>query len=109
MKKPGKPEAKPKLKPKAKPKKPAKPQALGAAGVGFAADIRPLFTDTDIDHMSFFCNLADYNDVKTNAADILDRLTGSGGPQMPPKSTGGPWPSTWIALFRKWMDGGFQP
>lgn len=80
-----------------------------ASGVSFAADIRPLFTDTDIDHMSFFCDLADYNDVKTNAAEILERLTGSSGPVMPPKSTGGPWPEDSIALFRKWIDEGFQP
>ena len=34
-----------------------------AEQVGFAADIRPLFTDVDIDHMSWFCDLAAYADV----------------------------------------------
>ena len=77
--------------------------------VSYAADIRPLFTDTDIDHMSFFCDLASYEDVKTNADDILGRLNGSGGPQMPPKNSGGPWPPDDIALFRQWIADGCQP
>jgi hypothetical protein len=109
MKKPGKPQAKRKPKPKAKPKKPAKPQALGADAVSFATDIRPLFTDIDIDHMDFFCNLADYDDVKAHAAEILGRLNGTTGPVMPPKKVGGPWSAEWIALFERWRDGGFQP
>jgi hypothetical protein len=28
--------------------------------VSFSADIRPLVTDTDIDHMSFFCGLSNF-------------------------------------------------
>jgi hypothetical protein len=58
--------------------------------VSVAADIRPLFTDTDIDHMSFFCDLSNFDDVKVNADDILSRLNGTGGPLMPPVSAGGP-------------------
>jgi hypothetical protein len=77
--------------------------------VSFAADIRPLFTDTDVDHMSFFCNLASYDDVKANASEVLSRLNGTGGNQMPPPSNGGPWPSAKIALFERWIDGGCQP
>jgi hypothetical protein len=77
--------------------------------VSFAADIRPLFTDTDIDHMSFFCDLSSYNDVKTNSAAILGRLNGTGGHQMPPASTGGPWPPAHIALFQTWINDGSLP
>jgi hypothetical protein len=77
--------------------------------VSFATNIRPLFNDTDIDHMSFFCNLASYDDVKTNAADILGRLNGTGGRQMPPVSSGGPWPPANIALFQTWITEGCQP
>jgi hypothetical protein len=77
--------------------------------VSFAKNIRPLITDTDIKHMGFFCNLGSYDDVKANAADILSRLNGSGGPQMPPKSTGGPWPAPHVALFQTWMNEGCQP
>jgi hypothetical protein len=77
--------------------------------VSFATNIRPLFTQTDIDHMSFFCNLSSYDDVKANATDILGRLNGTGGRQMPPPSDGGPWPAANIALFQKWIDEGCQP
>lgn len=77
--------------------------------VSFATDIRPLFTPTDIDHMSFFCDLSSYDDVKTNAPDILNRLKGIGGAQMPPKSTGGPWPPAHITLFETWVSDGCQP
>jgi hypothetical protein len=77
--------------------------------VSFAADIRPLFTDTDIDHMSFFCDLSDFDDVKVNADDILSRLNGTGGPLMPPVSAGGPWPQANIDLFQQWTQEGFEP
>jgi hypothetical protein len=80
-----------------------------APPVSFATDIRPLFNDTDIAHMSWFCDLSKYDDVKTNAADILSRLDGSGGAVMPPKRSGGPWSPAQIALFQKWIDGGCAP
>jgi hypothetical protein len=38
--------------------------------VSFANDIRPLFTQIDINHMAFFCDLSSYDDVKTNAQEI---------------------------------------
>lgn len=77
--------------------------------LSFAKDIRPLFTDTDIDHMSFFVDLSSYDDVKAKAAAIDGRLTGKTGRQMPPKSTGGPWPPAQIALFEQWMTEGCLP
>ncbi len=77
--------------------------------VGFAHDIRPLFTDVDIDHMSFFCDLSSYDDVKTNADEILHRLRGQGGKVMPPASAGGPWSAEWIQRFADWIAGGCQP
>jgi len=78
--------------------------------IGFADDIAPLFTATDIDHMSWFCDLAKYDDVKANAAEILDRLKGIGGSVMPPppnKGGNGPWPPEKIALFAAWIDAGY--
>ena len=63
----------------------------------FAADIRPLFTDIDIDHMSWFCDLTDHGDVKAHAEAILGRLQGTSGPSMPPASSGGPWSDESIA------------
>lgn len=80
--------------------------------VSFAKDIRPLFTKVDIDHMSGFFDLSSYDDVKTNAQDILSRLRGKGGPVMPPppnKGGDGPWSAEKINLFASWIDGGFQP
>jgi hypothetical protein len=83
-----------------------------AQAVSFAADIRPLFTPTDIDHMSWFCDLTDYAAVKTNAQVILGRLTGKGGKVMPPppaKGGDGPWSAAKIATFQAWIDQGFPP
>jgi hypothetical protein len=77
--------------------------------VSFSTDIRPLFTDEDIDHMSFFCDLSNYDDVKTNANDIISRLKGTAGPVMPPASAGGPWSGDRIELFEQWVTEGCQP
>jgi hypothetical protein len=83
-----------------------------APPVGFAADIKPLFTQIDIDHMSWYCDLSQYDDVKTHAQAILRRLKAQGGPVMPPppaKGGDGPWSADKIALFQSWIDGGYQP
>ena len=45
----------------------------------YEADIRPLFTQRDIQGMSKAFNLASYDDVKTHAAAIFDRIRGIGG------------------------------
>jgi hypothetical protein len=77
----------------------------------FEADIRPLFTDRDIRAMSKAFNLGSYNDVKTHANAIYDRIRGIGGAVMPPPppSGEGPWSQSWIDLFAKWMAEGCQP
>jgi hypothetical protein len=80
-----------------------------ATPVSFAADIRRLFRDVDIQHMSWFCDLSKYEDVRDNADDILGRLMQTGRRQMPPSNAGGPWPQAQIELFRKWKDGGCAP
>ena len=77
--------------------------------VSFATDIRPLFTQTDIDHMSFFCDLSSYDDVKANAQDIFGRLQAVDFSMMPPKDSGGPWAPDKIALFQQWITDGSQP
>ncbi len=74
--------------------------------VSFATDIRPLFTDIDIDHMSFYCDLSNYDDVKANATEILGRLKSTGRKLMPPVSSGGPWTPDKIQLFQTWIDDG---
>jgi hypothetical protein len=80
--------------------------------VTFVANIRPLFTQLDIDHMSWFCDLSKFEDVKANAQEILNRLKGQGGSVMPPPPTkggDGPWSVDKIDLFRAWIEGGCQP
>ena len=77
----------------------------------FQADIRPLFTEKDIQGMSPAFNLASYDDVKKHAAAINDRIRAIGGPVMPPPPPRGegPWPQARIELFAKWMAEGYQP
>jgi hypothetical protein len=77
----------------------------------FEADIRPLFTDLDIRAMSKAFHLGSYNDVKTHASAIYDRIRGIGGGVMPPPPPRGegPWPQSRIDLFAKWMAEGYQP
>jgi hypothetical protein len=77
----------------------------------FQADIRPLFTQRDIDGMKKGFNLASYDEVKAHAAAIYDRIRGIGGALMPPPPPRGegPWPQSRIDLFAKWMTDGYQP
>jgi hypothetical protein len=73
----------------------------------FARDIRPLFRQIDIDHMSDSFDLSRYEDVRDNAHKILDRLTDvSPQRRMPPNRSGGPWNADKIAMFKKWIDDG---
>jgi hypothetical protein len=80
-----------------------------AKALSFAIDIRPLFRDIDINHMSWFCDLSRYEDVRDNAEEILDRLTATGSRLMPPANAGGSWPADKIELFRQWKEGGCAP
>jgi hypothetical protein len=76
----------------------------------FAGDIRPLFTDEDVAHMMFAMDLSSYDDVKTNSADILDRVSRAptaAGIMPPPPRT--PWSTAQVKLFSDWINGGFQP
>jgi hypothetical protein len=77
----------------------------------FQKDIRPLFTERDIQGMMKAFNLANYDDVKKHAAVIYDRIRGIGGAVMPPPPPRGegPWQQSWIELFAKWMADGFPP
>ena len=77
----------------------------------FQADIRPLFTERDIQGMIKGFNLASYDDVKAHAAAIYNRIRGIGGALMPPPPPKGegPWPQARIELFAKWMADGYQP
>ncbi len=64
---------------------------------GFARDIQPLFREDDRESMTFAFDLWDYNDVRTHAQDILERLEDGSMP------CDGEWPQEQIALFQRWM------
>ena len=76
----------------------------------YQSDIRPLFTERDIQAMSKAFNLASYDDVKAHAAIIYDRIRGIGGAVMPPPPPRGegPWAQDRIELFARWMADGCQ-
>jgi hypothetical protein len=76
----------------------------------FAADIRPLFTDRDVQGMKKGFNLASYDEVNAHALAIYDRIRGIGGAVMPPPPPlgEGPWPQSRIDLFCQ-MAGGWLP
>jgi len=67
----------------------------------FELHILPMFRMLDHDHMLSRLDLWDRTTVWQARSGILDHLKGI-GPQMPTLSTGGPWPSEWIALFERW-------
>ena len=77
--------------------------------VSFGNDIKPLFREIDIKHMDAFgVQLDDYTYMSKpdNANAVLQTVEGD-PPSMPP---GGPyWTAEQVALFRKWIDEGYQP
>ena len=73
----------------------------------FQTDIAPMFAPFQANMMWRF-NLADYDTVKTNAAMIYGRLTGTTGTQMPAPPMH-PLDQSLIALFKQWMDEGYPP
>jgi hypothetical protein len=83
----------------------------GGAVVSYDKDIKPLFRGIDVNHMAAQgLDLSSYDDVKSNAQEIYNRLTTTNQQRlMPPASSGGPWSADKIAKFKQWMDDGYQP
>lgn len=81
----------------------------GAAGcTSYKADIRPKFTNEDVQHMNGLgLDLNDYSAVKSDADVILTRLKDADSPMPPPPR--GPWPPEWIECFQQWIDSGMLP
>ena len=67
---------------------------------GFARDIQPLFREDDRDAMGFAFDLWKYEDVKSHAQDILERLSDGSMP------CDGEWPQEHVDLFHQWIDVG---
>jgi hypothetical protein len=66
----------------------------------FEANIRPLFRERDQRSMTFAFDLWAYQDVRTHAAEIGERLREGSMP------CDGAWPQDQIDLFQRWVDSG---
>jgi CDGSH-type Zn-finger protein/truncated hemoglobin YjbI len=71
--------------------------------VSFATNIRPLFREKDQKSMSFAFDLWSYDDVRANAAAILDKLREGAMP------CDGAWPADRVELFSRWTETGMLP
>ena len=69
--------------------------------MSFAETIRPLFREDDRASMDFAFDLWSYDDVKTNAALILERIEDG---TMPCDE---PWSDDKVTVFRDWIAAGF--
>mgnify|MGYP001168850121 CR=1 FL=1 len=72
----------------------------GESAPGFARDIQALFRESDRASMEFAFDLWNYQDVRTHALDILERLTNG---TMPCDDE---WPDERVAQFRRWVEAG---
>ena len=70
--------------------------------VSFDANIKPLFREHDRKSMTFAFDLWSYDDVRTHAAEILQRLSNG---TMP---CDGAWPAEKVEVFQRWTETGFQ-
>jgi hypothetical protein len=78
---------------------------MNGTALSFARDIRPMFTDIDVDHMKHAgMDLSNRDDVEKHATAILDVVTKG---TMPPKNTGERWTSDMCDTFKRWVDAGF--
>jgi hypothetical protein len=66
--------------------------------LGFEADIRPMFRESDRQAMRMHFDLWAFDDVSLNALPILARLRAGSMP------CDGPWPQAQIDLFQRWTE-----
>lgn len=77
------------------------------APLSFATDIRPMFTQMDVDHMSAFMDLSNRDSVFENADGIYDTVLSG---VMPPQSSGETrWTPEMCATFKRWQEQGGPP
>jgi truncated hemoglobin YjbI len=70
--------------------------------VGFEHNIKPLFRERDQKSMKFAFDLWSYDDVRTNAQAILERVKNG---TMP---CDGEWPADWVEVFERWTQSGMS-
>ena len=73
---------------------------MSSGGPSFETDVRPLFRDEDRDAMEYVFDLHSYEDVRTNAEIIHERLADG---SMPCDEE---WPEERVAILRSWIDAG---
>ena len=71
--------------------------------MSFAEDVKPLFREEDRDSMDFAFDLWSYDDVKANAALILERVEDA---TMPCDAT---WSEDKLHVLRSWIVEGCPP
>jgi hypothetical protein len=78
--------------------------------ISFAKDIRPLFRQIDLEHMSRMNVLLDdytFMSDPGHAQAVYEYLDGTRQPQMPP---GGPyWSEEQLNVYSEWIAGGRKP
>jgi hypothetical protein len=71
-------------------------------GVSFEEDIKPLFRPMDHESMAWAFDLASYDEVKENAAAILERLRDGSMP------CDGEWSEGQVERFQRWTETGMH-
>ena len=69
--------------------------------VSFEADIKPLFRERDQRSMVSHFDLWAYDDVKANAAAILEAVSSGSMP------CDGEWPAENVSKFKAWVDSNY--
>lgn len=78
------------------------------ADLSFAKDIRPMFTDVDVEHMKRLgVDLSDLGDVKAHVDAIYGVV--KAGTMPPPASGEARWTSEMCDRFKRWQDEGCPP
>lgn len=72
--------------------------------LSFAKDVRPMFTQMDVDHMQAFMDLSNRDSVFENADAIYDTV--SSGTMPPPSSGGARWTPEMCQTFKQWKEQG---
>lgn len=76
--------------------------------LSFERDIRPMFTQLDVDHMKpLGLDLSAYADVKASSDAIYSVV--SYGSMPPPKSGEARWSTEMCDRFKRWIDQGCPP
>ena len=71
--------------------------------MSFGTDIKPLFREEDRESMDFVFDLWSYEDVKTHAGLILERIEDG---TMPCDAS---WSEDQLQMLRKWIAAGYPP